>query len=70
MNDSVENGSAFDAAAKEAALRADSESWNTTAPVHAEPGDIPVIDVSTYLATGDEGARAEVAAQLGHACRW
>jgi len=68
MDDSIENGSAFDATAKEAALRAESESWNTTAPVDAEPGDIPVIDVSTYLATGDAQARAEVAEQLGHAC--
>ncbi len=68
MDDSVENWSAFDAAAKEASLRSESESWDTSAPVDAEPGDIPVIDVSAYLATRDAQARAEVAVKLTHAC--
>lgn len=54
----------FDAHAKEAALRAESESWNTTVTVAAEPGDIPIIDVSTWFEHGDVEARDAVASEL------
>lgn len=35
----------FDADARERELREQAESWDTSAPVPAEPGDIPVIDL-------------------------
>ena len=59
---------AFDAEAKEAALRAESETWDTTAPQDAVDGDIPVIDVSAYFSTGSSADREFVAAQLRDAC--
>ena len=58
----------FDAEAKEAELRTESEKWDTTAPVDAEPGDIPVIDVSAYLESRSRGDLEETAEQLAHAC--
>ena len=58
----------FDAVAKEAALRAESETWDTTAPIDAAEGDIPVIDVSAYFTDGDAEEREDVAAKLRHAC--
>lgn len=60
--------SAFDAEAKEAALRAESETWDTTATHDAVDGDIPVIDVSAYLASNSVKDRDSVAAELRHAC--
>ena len=57
----------FDAHAKEAELRAESESWDTTVTVAAEPGDIPVIDVSAWFESGDAGEREAVASELGSA---
>jgi TPR repeat protein len=48
----------FDAAAKERELVAESESWDTSMPVDAEPGDIPIVDVAEYFATGSSDALA------------
>ncbi|OED35727.1 hypothetical protein AB833_29405 [Chromatiales bacterium (ex Bugula neritina AB1)] len=59
---------AFDAQAKERQLKAESDSWNTTIVEEAREGDIPVIDIADYLASGSEWDRAEVAAQLKAAC--
>lgn len=59
--------SAFDAAEKERQLLAESESWDTTAPVAAEPGDVPIIDVGAYLTTGAGDALTQVAAELREA---
>lgn len=58
----------FDPLAKEVALRAESEAWDTSAPVDAEPGDVPVIDISAYLASRSDVARLAVAKELRHAC--
>ena len=58
----------FDAEAKEAALRTESEAWDTSRSVDAEPGDIAVIDVSSYLESRSRSALEEVAEQLAHAC--
>ena len=58
----------FDADAKEAALRSESESWNTSNVADALDGDIPVIDVSAYLASGSETDLAAIAAELSVAC--
>ncbi len=57
-------GSAFDAEAKEAELQAEASTWDTSAPVPAEPGDIPVIDASSWLGSSDPDALREGAAIL------
>ena len=62
------NTADFDPAAKEAALRAESESWDTSVTEPARPGDIPIIDVSDFLATGSDESLAAVAGQLATAC--
>lgn len=58
----------FDPADKERLLRAESESWDTSSPQPAEPGDIPIIDVSSYLSAGSAESLSEVAAKLREAC--
>jgi len=65
VSSSADDGSVtFDANAKERALQAEASSWDTSSPVPAEPGDIPVIDVSAWFASGDPEALAESAATL------
>ncbi len=59
----------FDAADKERTLRAEADAWDTTAPVDAEPGDIPIVDVSDWFRSGDERALRSAAAELSVACR-
>jgi isopenicillin N synthase-like dioxygenase len=54
--------------AKEEALREESERWDTTQPVAAEPGDIPVIDLAEYLTGGSDSALQAAAEQLAVAC--
>ena len=56
----------FDAHQKEQALRAESQSWDTSSIEPALPGDIPVIDVTDYFA-GAEPAALEAAARLHRA---
>ncbi len=58
----------FDPLAKEEALRAESEAWDTSAPVDARPGDVPVIDISGYLESRSDAERLAVAEDLRHAC--
>ena len=58
----------FDPQAKEASLRAESESWDISTAVDAEPGDIPIIDVANYLETGDPAALAVAGTKLADAC--
>ena len=65
QNDAV---TSFDPAAKERELRAESSSWDTSSSVDAEPGDIPVIDVAEYIATGDAKALDAAASSLNDAC--
>lgn len=38
---------------KEAQLQAEEMSWENANPQKAQDGDIPIIDVSTWLETGD-----------------
>ena len=59
---------AFDAGAKERALRAEADSWDTSSPVDAGPGDVPIIDLSAWFTTGDDAALAVAAAELRTAC--
>lgn len=58
----------FDPEAKEASLRAEAADWDTSSPVDAEPGDVPVIDTSGLRAGGDEAIRERVVAELREAC--
>lgn len=61
--------SSFDPVAKENALQAESQSWDTTRVFPARPNDIPVIDVSEYFESGSETALEAVAEILGRASR-
>lgn len=57
----------FDAEAKERALQAEAASWDTSAPVDAEPGDVPIVDVGPWFETGDDEALTEAAKTLRQA---
>lgn len=61
-------GEQFDPHAKEAALRAESEAWDVSDPIDADPGDIPVIDIGPYLADGSAASRETAAGELRDAC--
>ena len=58
----------FDPEQKEDQLRRESQSWDTGDLAEAEPGDIPVIDVSDYFASGRHTALAKTAGELRDAC--
>jgi len=58
----------FDPTQKETQLRLESESWDTQNLEPARDGDIPVIDLEDYLASGSERALQAAADQLLHAC--
>jgi len=60
--------SGFDPAAKEAELVAEAKAWDTTAPVPAEPGDIPVVDIGPWINSGDRADLDQAAADLREAC--
>ena len=66
MNDSENFAQAetFDAQEKERQLKAESESWNTNEVIDAQPGDIPVIDLSQYFQSLDNAALQPIAKQL------
>lgn len=59
---------AFDPAAKERELAAESTSWDISNPADPEPGDIPVIDVGPYFTSRSAAALTEVAEELRYAC--
>lgn len=50
---SMPDGSKYDAEAKEAQLRAEAVSWQTSHPKEAKPGDVPILDVTTWFETKD-----------------
>lgn len=58
----------FDPEAKEQQLRAESSAWDVSNPVPAEPEDIPVIDISTWIESGDDDDLAAIGAQVDRAC--
>ena len=58
----------FDPAAKEEALRAEADSWDTSMVVDAEPGDIPVVDVGPWSASGSRADLEAAARTLRDAC--
>ena len=55
---------AFDPIQKERDLATESAGWDTTYSVPAEPGDIPIVDVAEYFATGDQHALDSAASSL------
>jgi len=59
---------AFDPAAKERELLAEATSWDTTDPADPEPGDIPVVDVGPYFASGSHDDLGIAAESLRKAC--
>jgi isopenicillin N synthase-like dioxygenase len=65
----IKSDNGFDPAQKEAALQAESQSWDTANVQPAAPGDIPVIDVSDYFLTGKDAALQAVARDLRAASR-
>ena len=58
----------FDPERKERELLAEASSWDTTSPVDAAPGDIPIVDVGPWFATGSASDLRRAAADLRHAC--
>jgi len=58
----------FDPHAREAQLRAEAQAWVTAVVEDARPGDVPVVDLTAYLAGGDPDALETVARQVGRAC--
>ncbi|MDC3332602.1 2-oxoglutarate and iron-dependent oxygenase domain-containing protein, partial [Ilumatobacter sp.] len=58
----------FDPEAKELELRAESSNWDVSNPVPADPGDIPVIDISAWIASGDDAELVAIAGQVNDAC--
>ena len=66
--DSASGSGNFDANAKEAELREESSSWDTSAPEDAQEGDIPVVDLEEYFSTGSQESLDRVAAKLREAC--
>ena len=54
----------FDAQAKERQLVAEARAWDTSSPIDAMPGDIPIVDVSDYFETGSTRALNAAAAEL------
>lgn len=58
----------FDPQEKEKQLLAEANSWDTSNPADAEPGDIPVVDISDYFASGNHKALETAAAGLRFAC--
>ena len=59
----------FDAEAKERALRAESEAWDLSRIAPAQPGDIPVLDLTSYLHEPNEANLTQVATLLSGASR-
>ena len=58
----------FDPYQKERQLRKDADHWDTSSPVEAEDGDIPVLDLESFFTSGDEHALQALAEQLRDAC--
>ena len=58
----------FDPAARERELHDEAASWDTSAPVPAEPQDIPTVDVGPWFASGDPTDLEAAARVLRDAC--
>jgi len=58
----------FDPYQKERQLREDADRWDTSAPVDAEDGDIPVLDLKPFFNGGGNQALLTLAEQLRDAC--
>lgn len=60
--------SGFDPEAKERELRAESSAWDVSNPVPATPKDIPVIDISNWIASQSAADLAAIGRQVNEAC--
>lgn len=58
----------FDAHEKEQQLRQEANEWDTSKPVAASDGDIPILDLTDYFTTGSEESLKKVASMLRVAC--
>ena len=58
----------FDPEAKERELRAESSAWDVSNPLQATAEDIPVVDISVWIASGDRRDLDTVADQVNDAC--
>lgn len=58
----------FDPEAKERELRAESSAWDVSNPVPADQQDIPVIDISAWIESGDDADLTTVGSQVDRAC--
>ncbi len=58
----------FDPEVKERQLRDESSAWDVSNPSPANPDDIPVVDISTWIASGNDADLAEVGSQVNEAC--
>jgi isopenicillin N synthase-like dioxygenase len=67
-SDSRQTPPEFDPYQKENQLKSESDSWDTTRVEEAQPGDIPVIDLSDYFATESTLALEAVSVKLRSAC--
>ena len=65
---STDNSEQFDPFEKEKQLQAESKTWDLSDAKEADDGDIPIIDLSDYFATGSEESLKVVADQLRTAC--
>ncbi len=68
-SDNQSSSEDFDPFAKEQQLKSDSASWDTSRPLEAAAGDIPLIDLEGYFSSGADDALVEVARQLRIACQ-
>ena len=58
----------FDPAAREAELAAEAVRWDTSAPVPARSGDIPIVDIAPWLASREHSELQAAAEVLRDAC--
>jgi len=65
---STENSTRFDPFEKEKQLQAESKAWDLSDTKEAAKGDIPIIDLSEYIAMGSEASLKTAAEALKTAC--
>ena len=65
---STDSSKQFDPFEKEKQLQAESKAWDLSDAKEADDGDIPVIDLSEYFASGSDESLNAVAEQLRTAC--
>lgn len=64
----VNGEQAFNPYEKEALLRREAATWDTSSPETVHEGDIPIIDLAPYFTSGSDEALRHVGAELRSAC--